>query len=456
MKARRAWPLLAFALAFCAIGAAPPPLRPRRTIVLAVFDTTRRDEVGAFGGDPRVTPTIDRLAREGLRYTNAFAPDSFTVPSHGAIFEGRLIGTEYPLPASEPTLAEKLRRIDFRTLGVSANWLLGKDDGFDRGFDFFTNVVDPTTRRELEQGRVPKMEARRQNATGFAVVDTLRGEMASHVRAADSVFIFLNFLDPHDPYTPQEPFRRTFAAGVKVGGHLRDENGSLLSFYRNARRLLPPDREGLRRLYRGEVAQADAALGEVRDFLRGLGRENETLWVVTADHGELFGEHGGWTHDVGLYEEEVHVPLVVRGPGIRPGGVDVAPIGLADLHRAVLEWAESGRWQPERPPPLFFHHVYRNDRATSDPRIATDAVGIAVDGWRIFRSDKGCRLFRETAGYWAEAPCAPEGHREAGLIARLNEEVRRRIGGTRLSAWMSGNPPAEWLRKLKALGYLDP
>jgi Sulfatase len=446
----------ALALALPAAGAAPAPGSPRRTIVLVVFDTTRRDEVGAFGGESRATPTIDRLARRGVRYTNAFAPDSFTVPSHGALFEGRLIGTEYPLPASEPTLAEKLAGLGFRTIGVSANWLLGKDGGFDRGFDFFTNVVDPETRRTLARGRIPRMEVRRQDATGFAVADTLQREIAPRVGPRDSLFIFLNFLDPHDPYTPESRFRRRFASGVKISGHLRDRSGSLLGFYRAAGRLSSAERDGLRRLYRGEVAQADAALGRVRDLLRGLGRESEALWIVTADHGELLGEHGGWTHDFGLYEEEVHVPLVVCGPAIAPDSVDTAPIGLADLRPAILRWVESGRWQPERPPPLFFHHVYRKDQATSDPLIATDAVGIVEDGWRILRSDRGCRLFRQGEGYWTEEPCDPNGPREAGWIARLNDQIRRRIGGTRLAAWMSGNPPAEWLRKLRALGYLDP
>ena len=93
-----------------------------------------------------MTPAADQLARTGLVYTAAFAPDSFTVPSHGALFTGQMVGTESSLPAEVETLPEAIKRAGFKTVGVSANWLLSRENGFSRGFDFFTNVVDSDKR----------------------------------------------------------------------------------------------------------------------------------------------------------------------------------------------------------------------------------------------------------------------------------------------------------------------
>jgi hypothetical protein len=435
-------------------SSAPAPVQPSpRTIVLIVLDTTRLDEIGAYGGDHRVSPSLDGLATEGLTYSAAFSTDSLTSSSHLALFTGALTGDEQVPPKDSQMLAEKLKALGFRTIGVAANWVLDPSNGFNRGFDFFTNVVDPVTRDLVAKHDETDAEGRRQRATASAVSETL-GKALRDVNASDSLFVFLNFLDPHDPYTPEPRYRRRFAPRVHVSGHLRAPDGSLSAFFAAAGRLSQRDREELRQLYRAEVAQADAGIGRVRAMMRELGRDAEALYVVTADHGELFGERGCWTHNVGLSEQEVHVPLIVRGPGIPQGRREDDTIGLADLSSAIAAYGSGRGWNPEHRRPLLYHHIYGVNDPTSDTFNRTDVVGYAETDWRISRSMARCRLYRRTQPYWEETSCNPDSGIAAELIARLNHEFRSKVGLARLGRWVTERPSAEWLKKLRSLGYL--
>jgi hypothetical protein len=445
------------ALALLSVGGsrgAPAP-RPRnaepgRTIVFVVFDTTRLDEFGAYGGRGGATPSVDALAQRGLTYEAAFAPDSFTMPSHGAMFSGRLIGTEGRLP-SDGSLAPTLKAAGFRAIGVSANWLLDPGTGFDQGFESFTNVVDPETRTALANG-IANAERRRECATGRAVVETVR-RLVEPVKRDDSLFLFVNLFDPHDPYTPEAAARARFAPKVSASGHLRSPDGSLTAFFKSAPGLGVRRRRELQRLYRAEVFQADAAFGALRLLLKQLGRDADALYVVTADHGELLGERNQWTHNIGLSEPEVHVPLVVAGPGI-PHESRPEAVGLAGLREAIEGWSRTGTWEMPAQAPLLFHHTYPGNDVGLDPLVATDEVGLVKVDRRITRSAAGCRLFERGTPYWREVTCRVGSGVGAEMIARLNDEFRSRVGIARLHAWTRDAPTAEWLRRLKSLGYL--
>lgn len=433
------------------------PRTPRRTIVLVVMDTTRLDEIGVYGGDSRVSPGLDGLAGEGLAYSSAFSTDSLTLSSHLALFTGALTGTEPVVSREIETLPERLRKLGFRTIGISANWVLDAAAGFDRGFDLFTNVVDPATRELVarhEEGDAANAEKRRERATAPAVVATLDDALQT-VAASDSLFVFLNLIDPHDPYTPASPYKALFAPRVHVTGHLRAEDGSLSAFLEQAAALPSRDRKELRQLYRAEVAQADRGITAVRSLMRRLGRDEEALYVVTADHGELFGERGCWTHNVGLSDEEVHVPLIVRGPGLPRGRREDKPISLADLGPAIVAYAGNRTWEPAHRRPLLYHHIYSVNDPTSDPFNKTDLVGYVEGDWRVTRSQSGCRLYQRARPYWSEVPCNRETGRGAALLAKLNDEFRAQVGMSRIQSWLTEKPTAEWLKKLRSLGYLN-
>lgn len=457
MRAAR-WAGLFIAVHSLIAGGNPSPVPPTpshragRTIILAVFDTTRLDEFGVYGSRNRVTPSVDSLSRQGVTYEAAFATDSFTMPSHAAMFSGRLTGTESRLPA-DGSLVPSLRTTGFRTIGVSANWVLDSGTGFDQGFDIFTNVVDPETRAALAAGGVDA-ELRRERATGSAVVATIRDLLGS-VKPDDPLFLFVNLFDPHDPYTPEREARARFAPRASVSGHLRSAEGSLTEFFKSAHGLDARQRRDLKRLYRAEVFQADAAFGELRRVLRGLGRDEGALYVVTADHGELLGESELWTHNIGLSEPEVHVPLIVAGPGILHESRAEA-VSLAGLRDAIETWSRTGSWGMPPQPPLLFHHTYPGNVTGLDPLVATDEVGLVVGDRRITRSAAGCRLYQRAKPYWREMPCQVASGVGAQMIERLNDEFRSRVGIQRLKGWTENAPSAEWIRRLKSLGYLAP
>lgn len=430
-------------------GGTPPA---GRTIVLAVFDTTRLDELGAYGSRDGVTPSVDALASRGLLYEAAFATDSFTMPSHAAMFSGRLTGTESRLP-SEGGLVPSLKSAGFRTVGVSANWVLDKGTGFDQGFDAFTNVVDPETEAALAKG-VDDAERRRERASGGAVVATIR-DLLRPLKREDALFLFVNFFDPHDPYTPEEAMRARFAPHVSVSGHLRAADGSLTAFFRSATNLTWQQRRDMRNLYRGEVSQADAAFGALRHLMGQLGRDGDALYVVAADHGELFGERGQWTHNIGLSEPEVHVPLIVAGPGV-PHESRGDAVSLAGLREAIERWSRKEAWVVSAQVPLLFHRTYPGNEVGQDPLVSTDEVGLVEGDHRITRAAAGCRLYARAKPYWRETPCDVASGPGARLTARLNDEFRSRVGAARLRGWTENVPSAEWLRRLKSLGYLAP
>jgi arylsulfatase A-like enzyme len=158
-------------------------------------------------------------------------------------------------------------------------------------------------------------------------------------------FLFVNYMDPHEPYAPPEPFRSRFAPGVDPEmGFIRYDprSGKIISTEEFVRdvvpTLTPHDWDDLRALYDGEVAFLDDQVGRVVAKLKALGLYDRTLVVVTADHGELFGEHGLATHFKSLSEEEIHVPLIVRYPPRIAAATRVATtVELVDVLPTVLE-----------------------------------------------------------------------------------------------------------------------
>ena len=315
-RARRAAAGGRLALLGCVLFAALGGCRqapPRPSIVLAVLDTMRADAVSAYGAVDGTTPTLDRLAREGLRYTNAYANANWTLPSHATLFTGLLPSQHRvqdgfaKLEADVPTVAELLSRAGYETLGINENpWLTAKQ-GVTRGFEQFQAAGDMA-----------------------AMVKQWRAK-----RSADRpFFLFVNIMDAHWPYRVRDsnPY---LPAGVSI------EQARLaardLESYRCNCAADDPSMQILRGLYLGNVRAADAKLGAVLAALAPV--ETPLIVVVLSDHGEHLGEHGLVEHDVGIDRFVTHVPLVVHGLANVSPAVIQAPVQLADLMPTILGWA---------------------------------------------------------------------------------------------------------------------
>jgi arylsulfatase A-like enzyme len=322
--------LLAVLLAASAAGSAPqrPPSAPaagdalRRSLLLVTFDTTRADHVGCYGYRLPTTPTVDRLAAEGVRFDHAFAPAVNTVPSHATIFTGLYPsghGSRFnavPLNPEFPTLTSILAEAKYATAAfVSGNTLVASQSGLERGFSVYDDGFTGQDRP--------------------AAVTVDRAVAWLKQRPADRpYFLFVHLFDPHGRYEPPAEYAKRFRTGKyepipapdAIPAYQRQEaEGGSVS-------LDPLDYVSR---YDGEIAYADAQLARL---LEAAGRD--PLVVFTADHGETLVERDyHFQHGARLNDEAIRIPLIIRFPEPKLRGRRVSGTAqLIDLFPTVLRY----------------------------------------------------------------------------------------------------------------------
>jgi YD repeat-containing protein len=275
-------------------------------VIVLVVDTLRAQSMSVYGYERDTTPSLAAFAEDAVTYENAITPGTWTVPAHASLLTGRwpsfhgaerVIGDRLlalPIDPGVPTLAELLARDGWRTGGFVANTTyLSSLFGFDRGFQtYFENH--------------PYLHA-----------DQILKEAATWLeKEPGKSFVFINVLDPHEPYEPPPPFDTRFPG--------RDPSfGGSLDPLRKGTPLTSEIVAHLVSQYDGEIAYTDAQLGKFFAELRKAGRYDSSLIFVTADHGELLGEHGLAGHGLEPFEPLLRVPLLVKYPSNTAGGTRV-------------------------------------------------------------------------------------------------------------------------------------
>ena len=297
-----------------------PASGPRRNLVLIVIDTLRRDHLATYGYGRDTAPALGRLAAEGA-VLDGVSPTSWTQPATASILTGlhpvrhQSIRSE-PLPPQADTLAERLKRHGYSTLGVSANGLVNSGWGFEQGFDELVYLPPRPEGRRLP-------DAADVNAAVLSRVASLKPPF----------FLYVHYVDPHAPYSPARAWN-----GGPLGDHFERRGPVEMSDLDPAKYMYRPDpllRDALD-LYDGEIRQADSGVGELLAGLRRRGLMERTLTVVTSDHGEEFQDHGRMSHGQSLYEEVLRVPLVVHAPGLIPPGGRHGAASLLDIVPTAL------------------------------------------------------------------------------------------------------------------------
>jgi uncharacterized protein (TIRG00374 family) len=335
--------------------ARPAPPAQAGPIIVVVVDTLRADHLPAYGYRAGSTPNLDAFAREAIRFENAFSNASWTRPSFATILSGSFpsrhntMAKSDSLPESLVTLPEALRAGGYATAGIVTNYNVAPFFHFDQGFDRYTYLepdfvlgADDTAAKllfiQFARQTYEKLEERVRgtppgrayqdgeavNRAAFAELDRL----ARPENAGAPPFLFVAYMDPHDPYYPH-PY------------------GSGPGYSRAAHQTPSLDEAPrLRALYDGEITYWDAQLGALVAELRRRNLYETATIVITADHGEEFGEHGGFWHGTTLYDEQVRVPLFVKLPYNERGGqvrrewvqhVDLMPTVLRRAGIAVPE-----------------------------------------------------------------------------------------------------------------------
>jgi arylsulfatase A-like enzyme len=432
----------------------------RPNIVLVVIDTLRADRVSAYGYPRATTPNLSRLADEGVLFRNVIAPGNWTPPSTASLLTGTFPVTHGAIQADQAglhpanaTLAEILSDAGYRTGAVVSNsTALGFASGFDQGFAFYD--ARPNGRFGYEPmlngfliafplafagDLTPWRPATEVNRIAFEWLD--ENEDAPF-------FLFLNYMEPHEPYAPPAPFADRYP-GRRI--LMAPRSGEIM---RDRRDLTPEEEAHFRSMYDGEVACADASLGTLLDHLRRIGVYEDTLVVVTSDHGEFFGEHRLMTHTIGPYEEVHRVPLVIRYPRSRVRGIENAYVQLVDVLPTVLQVAGlpvpeivQGRALPNVGHPILIEGaVNRRLVGFFGKRFDRSYQGIYAGGWKLVSNSDGTNeLFdlgadpaetRDLAGarpeHVAELARTMSAYRESLprlTRAFIDAEARRRLQG---------------------------
>jgi choline-sulfatase len=337
--------------------ASPSALRSRPTIVLILVDTLRADRLGVYGGGRRLAPFIDGMAANGVVFEHAYAPSSWTIPSVASLFTSRYpsqhgaVAFQTPLDPARVTLAEVLAAAGYKTGAIVASSMIANmTPGFDQGFDYFL----------MPRGGVggkPDVDA-----VNEAIFDWL------DATAERPVFVYAHYLEPHAPYAPSAAALDR-VVGSRPRPDLRAASDAMLwSFLRR------PDDARVRAIadvYDAEVATLDDGIEKLFAGLRARGFLNNAFVVFTADHGEELHDHGDVGHGRSLYDEVIHVPLVMaRSPALPRRRVpDV--VSLVDIAPTVLDVA--GVPAPQE----FVGHSLRSLLEPSPPPVETPFVRMA-------------------------------------------------------------------------------
>jgi choline-sulfatase len=281
MRIAGAW-IAGFVIAV-SVSSAQAVTGPTLDVYLITIDTLRADHVHCYGDDQIQTPALDSIAQDGIRFTQAFTPSPITNTAHTSILTGLLPSvhgvTDFGIPLAKtiPTWAELLKQNGYETAAFIGAVILDSRTlapGLDRGFDYYDNFPSDSSQSK-HWGRVERR--------GDDVVRRAEAWMDGHTMKPR--FVWVHLYDPHDPYEPPPPFAQMY----------KD------------------------RLYDGEIAYADSALGHLLKYLKRQNRYNHALIVVVGDHGEGLGDHGEQTHGIFLYDATTHVPLLMKLPVNEPG-----------------------------------------------------------------------------------------------------------------------------------------
>jgi len=333
-------------LAGCGDGGGAATDGPRAAgapVLLIVLDALHAEHMSHLGYERETTPHLDALAADGISFRRAFSPAPYTRAGIPSIHTGRLpdvhgmVSGDTALADSEVTLAELFAEAGYATRAAVANLNGSELYHLDQGFDEFDNYLMP------RNGRSADFETR---GTWFhqpkaeEYVPLVERWLDEDGEAPG--FYYLHFLEPHSPYYPPEEFKTRWLDpdydGIFAAGHTAD----LVATVKGELDTDAADRRAIKAMYDATLAYVDSQVGAIVDDLKARGRYDDFVIVVTSDHGEAMFQHGRWGHNDHLYDEMVHIPLIVKLPG-NPSPVDGADdvmVSNMDIAPSLIEWCD--------------------------------------------------------------------------------------------------------------------
>lgn len=364
-------------------GPAEPSARERpRNLLLISLDSVRADHLGAYGYEARfrpdrpVSPQLDRLATQGIRFDSCWSSTSWTLPSHVALFTGLddpthgVVDDRFRVDPAHQTLAEHLSASGYRCRGIFSGPYLEGRFGFDRGFESWRSArisetelvaeLEAWKQRRVEGGApeptIEEIEALRRQAanwdvTGHRINDQALQELEDLAATDRPWFLFVHYYDPHYDYLPGEadpvladwfdPDYRGLYSGVRwyFDPAVRDFTPPY------TRRIPERDLQHVEALYDGEIHFVDRQVGSLLTRLERLGLAEDTVVAVVSDHGDEFFDRGGIGHRSHLHTELTRAVFLLRGaPGTLPGSVVEEAVGFVDVAPTLIEALGAPAW----------------------------------------------------------------------------------------------------------------
>ena len=450
----------------------------RPNVVLIVLDTLRGDRLSCMGYQRPTSPRIDALAAQGALYSRAFATCFWTLPSHASLFTGLhpvqagATSETLHMPEDAVTVAEVLADAGYRTTAISCNSWVARERGFAQGFQEFVEMW----RSENQTGGESAVRSLETMA-----VDKIEPWIASASDGDRPFFLFVNLNGVHLPYRPTDPYASQFLRAGSDMARVRElaEITSGWSHLVGETPLSETDYALLSDLYDGEVAWADALVGRVVDALARAGVLDDTIVIVTSDHGEHLGEKGKIDHMSTMYDPALHIPLVIRYPrafaaGTRVDGlvslVDIAPTlvdlcgaagkaptmraetaSLASKRRAPLEFILAGNERPMAGIKLLQTKYPGYDWQAIDYRMRCLRAPAHKLIWNENRSVELYDLARDSAEEANLAESRADMQRQ--MMAVLSKSYEK-MGSTK-EHFMFESSDREALELLRSLGYIN-
>jgi len=290
-------------------------------VIVYLVDTLRADHTTPYGYKRRTTPELEKFATDAVVFENGIAHASWTKPSVASLMTSRLPSRHHavqlrdPLDSGQVTMAEMLDAKGFATGAVIANSVIyDRDSNFQQGFDVFAGL------HGLEGERSKVVDTRLVVDRALEFLDSRRGL---------PTFLYVHTMDPHVPYSPPAPFDTMFEPKATPGHSGMDPRYDFKE---------PLDRERLIAQYDGDIAYGDQQFGRFIDEVKKRGIYDDALIFFVGDHGEEFQDHGGWLHGRSVFDELIHVPMIVKFAG-NQGARSRIPqmVALSDVLPTILE-----------------------------------------------------------------------------------------------------------------------
>ena len=431
-------------------------------VILITLESLRPDHVGCYTGPKATTPALDAFARESMVYEKAYSVTSWTLAAHASIFTGlyptahQAVGPIDKLHNSYETLTEILAKRGYQTAGFSSGPYLRKTHNLTQGFEYY----------DEESSSIKHVDAH-GDVTNPHMLASITSFLEQKQDRNRPLYLFAYFWDPHYDYIPPAPYNREFVGPdaefcdvTEFGLKQKIHPGSSLA-----------QLAYVKSQYDGEIRWTDEHLGRLFQLLRDKGLWDDTLIVVTSDHGEEFFEHGSKGHKNNLFVESVHVPLIVKYPRGTETGRDSRLASLVDVLPTILEVTDTpveipmhGRSLLKSDPPaardIYFElqSVWYHQRDGRTEVEKREFLAIQQGDYKLI-SEPGARqtaLYNVREDPGEQKDLLPGARTHAQVLLNQLQEWQAQMALTRsfFEVGDEGTLSPEELERLRSIGYL--